>query len=97
MKKQNDFFQLKDILPEFLEKNKLQKGIDRISAKEAWENVMGKGVMSYTADVTLSGETLVVQLTSATLREELSYGKEIIISRLNDALGRDLIKRLRLT
>jgi hypothetical protein len=35
-----------------------------------------------------------VSLSSSTLREELSYGKEKIINLLNDALEKDAIKKI---
>ncbi|RUA10077.1 MAG: DUF721 domain-containing protein [Flavobacteriia bacterium] len=95
-KKENESYSIKDILPGFLKENNLQKGIDQVSVKEAWSEVMGKAIMSYTDEVKLSGKTLIVSLSSSTLREELSYGKEIIIKRINITLGKDLIKSLRL-
>lgn len=95
-KKENDSYSIKDILPDFLRENNLQKGIDQVSVKEIWNEVMGKGIMSYTDEIQLKGNTLIVRLTSSTLREELSYGKEMIINRINIALGKDLIKNLRL-
>jgi hypothetical protein len=42
----------------------------------------------------LKGNTLYVELTSAVLREELSYGKEKIISMINDELGREVVKEV---
>jgi hypothetical protein len=95
-KKENESYSIKDILPDFLKENNLQKGIDQESVKEAWSDVMGKGIMSYTDDVKLSGRTLIVSLSSSTLREELSYGREMIIKRINVALGKDLIRNIRL-
>jgi hypothetical protein len=96
MKKDNDPYSIKDILPDFLKENNLQKGIDQVSVKDAWSEVMGKGIMSYTDEVQLRGNTLIVRLSSSTLREELGYGKDMIIKRLNLALGKELIKKLRL-
>jgi hypothetical protein len=95
-KKENESYSIKDILSDFLKENNLQKGIDQESVKEAWSDVMGKGIMSYTDDVKLSGRTLIVSLSSSTLREELSYGREMIIKRINVALGKDLIRNIRL-
>ena len=65
-----------DILKEIIQTNKLEKGLNQISVADAWKNLMGNGVNHYTQDVILKGSTLYVQLTSAVLREELSYGKQ---------------------
>jgi hypothetical protein len=48
--------------------------MDQIDVKDAWCNLMGNGVNSYTKNVVLKGSTLYVELSSV-LREELSHGK----------------------
>jgi hypothetical protein len=53
---------------------------------------MGNGVNSYTKEVVLKGSTLYVSLTSAVLREELSYGKQKIITMINEELRKDVVK-----
>lgn len=90
----NEHIKLSDALKEFVETNNLQKGLDNIDVQEAWVNLMGNGVNSYTSSVQLKHETLFVQLSSSVLREELSYGKEKIIAMLNEALGKEVIKKL---
>ena len=81
-----------DVLKQFIEKNKLQFGMDKIDVQEAWKSLMGNGVNSYTKEVVLKGSTLYVSLTSAVLREELSYGKQKIIKMINEELGKEVIK-----
>ena len=81
-----------DVLKQFIEKNKLQSGMDKIDVEEAWKSLMGNGVNSYTKEVVLKGSTLYVALTSAVLREELSYGKQKIIKMINEELGKEVIK-----
>lgn len=81
-----------DVLKQFIEKNKLQSGMDKIDVEDAWKSLMGNGVNSYTKEVVLKGTTLYVSLTSAVLREELSYGKQKIIKMINDELGKEVIK-----
>lgn len=83
-----------DVLKEFIEKNKLQAGMDKINVEEAWKSLMGNGVNSYTKEVVLKGTTLYVSLTSAVLREELSYGKHKIIKMINDELRKEVIKEV---
>ncbi len=81
-----------DVLKAFIETNKLQAGIDKIDVQEAWKSLMGNGVNSYTKEVVLKGSTLYVFLTSAVLREELSYGKQKIITMINEELRKDVVK-----
>ncbi|MBT8272905.1 MAG: DUF721 domain-containing protein [Bacteroidia bacterium] len=93
-KRHNEHMKLSEVLKEFVENNKLQSGLDKVDVHDAWKQLMGKGVNSYTTNIILQGQTLHVQLSSSVLREELSYGKEKIIAMLNDALGKPLIKKL---
>jgi hypothetical protein len=83
-----------DVLKEFIEKNKLQDGMDKIDVEAAWKSLMGNGVNSYTKEVVLKGTTLYVSLTSAVLREELSYGKQKIIKMINEELRKEVIKEV---
>ena len=80
------------VLKAFIETNKLQAGMDKIDVQQAWKNLMGNGVNSYTKEVVLKGTTLYVALTSAVLREELSYGKQKIIKMINEELGKEVVK-----
>ncbi len=68
--------------------------MDKIDVEQAWKNLMGNGVNSYTQEVILKGTTLYVKLSSAVLREELSYGKHKIIKMLNEELRKELYHRL---
>ncbi len=95
-KRENETHLLRDLIPDVLKENKLQKGMDQMDVKEAWENVMGVGVMRYTEHVHLSRNTLVIKLSSSTLREELSYGKDKIIKMLNESLNTVSIKSIKL-
>lgn len=90
-KRINNESSIGDVLKEIIQVNKLQPGIDQISVKEAWVALMGNGVNSYTKNVVLKGSTLYVELTSAVLREELSYGKDKIIKMINEELRRDVV------
>ena len=83
-----------DVLKQIIQVNKLQPGMDQIDVKEAWQNLMGNGVNSYTKNVALRGNTLYVELTSSVLREELSHGKSKIITMINEELQREVVKEV---
>ena len=93
-KRLNNESSIGDILKEIIQANKLQPGIDQVAVKEAWKSLMGNGVNTYTRNVVLKGSTLYVELTSAVLREELSYGKEKIVKMINEELRRDVVKEV---
>ncbi|GEC79237.1 DUF721 domain-containing protein [Flavobacterium aquatile] len=85
---------ISEVLQQFIQVNRLEAGMDKIDVEQAWKNLMGNGVNSYTQEVILKGTTLYVKLTSAVLREELSYGKQKIIDMLNEELRKEVVKDL---
>jgi hypothetical protein len=93
-KRNNEHISISDALKEFVETNKLEKGLDKVNVADAWAKLMGNGVNNYTTSVNLERETLYIQLNSSVLREELSYGKQKIINMLNEELGKEIIKKL---
>lgn len=93
-KRHNEHMSLSDALKDFVESNNLQKGLDKIEVEDLWVKLMGNGVNSYTTSIQLQRDTLYVQLSSSALREELSYGNKKIIAILNEALGKEVIKKL---
>lgn len=94
MKRNNDHVKISDALQDFVSQNKLQTGLDKVNARDVWNQQMGPAIEKYTTSLKLEKDTLYVQLSSSVLREELSYGKEKIINNLNEALGKNLIKKL---
>lgn len=85
---------MSDVLKAFVDKNKLQKGLDKVDVEKIWASQMGPAIAKYTAGLKFEKDTLYVRLSSSVLREELSYGKEKIIRNLNEELGRDLIEKI---
>ena len=53
---------------------------------------MGTVVNNYTTEIKLRRKKLYVSISSAPLRQELSYGKEKIIKMFNEELGGDYIE-----
>ena len=93
-KRQNEFHSIQELMDEVIKENKLTKGMRQIALKEAWEKIMGNGVVSYTNNIELQGKTLILKLKSSVLREELSYGKENIIKMMNVELSEKLISKV---
>lgn len=89
MKDQNS---IQDVLDIMIKGYRLEAGMDQLNIKEAWTKVLGPGVASYTLEVVLKKEVLYVALSSAVLREELSYGKEKIMTMLNEEVRKELVK-----
>ncbi len=93
-KRNKNLLSISDVLKDFVETNKLEKGLNKVNVRDAWAALMGNGVNNYTSAIELKNETLYVKLSSSVLREELSYGKEKIMRMLNEELGKEIIKKI---
>ncbi|MEW4924961.1 DUF721 domain-containing protein [Algibacter sp. 2305UL17-15] len=93
-KRNNEHISISDALKEFVETNKLEKGLNKVNVAEAWAKLMGNGVNNYTTSIKLERDTLYIQLSSSVLREELTYGTQKIITMLNEELGKEIVKKL---
>lgn len=93
-KRFNEESPIGDVLKQFITQNKLEAGMDVVNVRDAWKNLMGNGVNNYTTEIQLKGSTLYVALSSAVLREELSYGKDKIIKMINEELRKELVTNL---
>tara|TARA_R110000850_G_scaffold277086_1_gene422405 strand:+ start:139835 stop:140131 length:297 start_codon:yes stop_codon:yes gene_type:complete len=93
-KRHGEEVSISDVLKEFVSTNKLEKGLKKVQAADAWNDLMGPAIKKYTTNIKLDGSKLYVELSSSVLREELSYGKQKIITLMNEALGEDIIKEL---
>lgn len=91
MKKKNDIL-LKDALKLMVKKNQWKQKLDRVRVEEIWKKIMGKTINKYTKHVTLRNKTLVILIESAPLKQELFYGKQTIIQRMNKEIGEQLIE-----
>ena len=92
--RQNEANPMADLMKHFIKANNLEKGMQKVSVEEEWKKLMGPGVSNYTDKITLKGGTLLVQISSAALRNELDFGKEKILALMNEALGEALIEKV---
>ncbi len=95
-KRENDSFSIEDLMQTFIKENNLSKGMQKIKVEETWIKMMGPGIATHTNSVKLQNKTLIIQLNSSVLREELSYGKDKIIKMMNEELGDTVISKLML-
>lgn len=93
-KRNNEEMKLSDLLKNFVDDNKLDKGLNQVKIREVWNSQMGPAIQKYTTGIQLKNETLYVQLSSSVLREELSYGREKIIRMMNEEMGKEIVSKL---
>ncbi|MCU0444468.1 MAG: DUF721 domain-containing protein [Microscillaceae bacterium] len=85
---------IKNVVAEMLEKFKLKSKFTEISVAEAWRKTLGENVSKRTQKLVVKDRKIFVKLESASLKNEILMNKNLIISRLNQAIGEDAIDEL---
>ncbi|HMO40856.1 MAG TPA: DUF721 domain-containing protein [Saprospiraceae bacterium] len=85
---------IKDILKDLVETYRLKSKLHQTRIELVWEQAMGKMIANYTTELKVRGDKLFVGISSAPLRQELSYGREQIVAKMNAELGEDFLKEV---
>jgi len=92
-KKYNDK-KLVDILKDVVAENKWKGKLYQTTVKEIWLKEMGVNVAQFTKEVKLRGKKLFISISSASLRQDLSYSKDKIKNVMNEGLGEEYIEEV---
>ena len=95
MNKKKNPVSVKNVIDKILLNKKLNNGLLEIRIKDAWKNVMGKNINTFTTNITLNKQIIFVKLSSAPLKNELVYRADTIIKLLNNELGQEIIKEIK--
>lgn len=82
---------LKEVIDRWLKAYKLDGKMKEIEVVNAWPELMGTAVAHRTKEITIRNKTLYLKLESSVMRDELAHGKSIIIQRVNEYAGFDII------
>ena len=83
-----------DIVRKLMKNPKLAKKLDELDALTICKEVIGEKLNKYINDIIISNGKLIIKLKSAVLRNELSYQKTNIITKVNNKLGKEIIKEI---
>ncbi len=82
-----DAISLGDALKKFLETSRLKNEMQSLKVEDHWERIMGTTIAGMTQKIEVRDKTLFIYTQVAPLRNELVYQKELILQRINEAMG----------
>ncbi len=82
---------LGSILKELIEATGLKPELERKSIESVWPEIVGPHIAAYCKDVKVKGSTLHVTVTSASLKEDLSYMRDLLVPKLNEYAHQEII------
>jgi predicted nucleic acid-binding Zn ribbon protein len=80
-------YSIGDAIQQFLKSSRIKGDIQSLQIEEVWEKIMGKTIAKYTDNIKIINKTLFITTNVAPLKQELSFQKEKIKLRINEALG----------
>ena len=87
---------LEDVIKDFLEIYKLGPKYTKARAEAAWSKVVGEYISSHTAKTYFANGILTVYLDSAVLRNELMFARTNLIRYLNEEIGNETVKDVKI-
>ena len=84
------------VIAEWIRENDLEKPLLEHRVVEQWAEVLGPLIARYSRDIEVKDGLLRVRITNAALRQELFEQRFRLIQKLNEAVGGEAIKDVRL-
>lgn len=82
------------LIQQFLRQESLESPLNEQRLLDAWPQVLGPTITSYTRELYIRNQILYVHLTSAALRQELMMGRELLVRNLNQKVGATVITNI---
>lgn len=82
------------LIRKYLRQESLEGPLNEQRLLNSWEEVLGSTIASYTKELYVRNQTLFVHLTSASLRQELMMGRELLVKSLNEKVGAQVITNI---
>ena len=74
--KRNNAEPIGKLIQQFLRQESLESPLNEQRLLDAWPQILGPAIASYTKELYIRNQILYVHLTSAALRQELMMGRE---------------------
>lgn len=92
--KRNNAEPIGKLIQQFLRQESLESPLNEQRLLDAWPQVLGPTIASYTRELYIRNQILYVHLTSAALRQELMMGRELLVRNLNRKVGATVITNI---
>lgn len=82
---------IQELLPEILRHEGLETPLRQQRLLSSWDEVVGQSLASYTGERFIKNQTLFVKVNNPALRADLTMGRSMLIRRLNEKAGAQVI------
>lgn len=82
---------LSEVIDKLMRAYRLDGKMKELDIIAAWPEMMGIAVSNRTKNIVIKNKTLYLTMDSSVMRDELVHGKQIIIHRINEKAGFEMI------
>ncbi len=90
-KRSSNEMPLKEVIDKLLRAYQLDGKMKEMDVIQSWPELMGVAVANRTKQISIKNKIMYLTMDSSVMREELLHGKQIIIHRINDKAGFEMI------
>ena len=90
-KRSSNEMPLKEVIDKLLRAYQLDGKMKEMDVIQSWSELMGVAVANRTKQISIKNKIMYLTMDSSVMREELLHGKQIIIHRINDKAGFEMI------
>ncbi|MBO4801086.1 MAG: DUF721 domain-containing protein [Bacteroidaceae bacterium] len=83
-----------NVVHRFLREEGLETPYNEYRLVQAWPEVMGQGIANYTGNLEIRNRVLYVRLKSSVIRQELSMNRKVLVQKLNQHVGAQVIENI---
>lgn len=94
MAKKSNLIKLGDAINELFKQEKLDVKISQFTVKNSWKDIVGEVVAKNTSEIFFNNKTIFITLSSAALKQELSFRKDVILNNINKFCGYKLVEEV---
>lgn len=92
--KRNNAKPIGELVRQYLRQESLETPLNERRLIDAWGEVLGPTIISYTRELFIKNQVLYVHLSSAVLRQELMMGRDTLVRNLNQRVGAQVITNI---
>lgn len=92
--RRNDAKPIGEMIRRVMREQGLESPLNEYRLIQSWSDVLGRTIASYTMRLYIRNQVLYVQLTSPALRQELMMGRDLLVRKLNEAVGAQVITNI---
>lgn len=94
MRRKSNLIKLGDAISLLFKQEKLDVRISQFTVKNGWKEIVGEVIAKNTTEIFFNDKTIFVTLSSAAMKHEMSFSKELVVQNINKFVGYKLVDQI---